>query len=97
MSLAQLLTEVPEAADAPSAWRGRISLVALAEPLLARITRMRQIRLSAPVPCPSCRRPVTGRWTAGQRTAAHQCGSCGHVFTATWPGWPVEPETVTVT
>jgi hypothetical protein len=49
------------------------------------------IRLTAPLTCPSCGRELTGRWVAGRETAAQQC-QCGHVFQATWPGWPVEPE-----
>jgi len=54
------------------------------------------ILLTAPVTCPECAHETIGRWTAGQRTAGQQCPG-GHAFTATWPGWGFEPETVVVT
>ncbi len=54
------------------------------------------IRLAAPLTCPSCGHKVTGRWLEGQETAAQQCGTCGHIFEATWPGFTFEPETVIV-
>ena len=54
------------------------------------------IRHTAPLTCPSCGCKITGRWLSGQDTADQQCGSCGHVFEATWPGFPFEPEVVIV-
>jgi RNA polymerase subunit RPABC4/transcription elongation factor Spt4 len=52
-----------------------------------------EIRLTAPLSCPSCGRGLTGRWLAGRETAAQQCRACGEVFTTTWPGFRFEPET----
>jgi hypothetical protein len=54
------------------------------------------ITLTAPLACPSCGHEVAGRWTEGRETAAQQCGACGHVFEATWPGFTFEPETIIV-
>jgi len=50
----------------------------------------------APVDCPSCGRKVTGRWHQGREPEAQQCGACGHVFEAAWPGFTFEPETIIV-
>jgi uncharacterized Zn finger protein len=52
------------------------------------------IRHAAPLSCPSCGCSLTGHWLSGRDSAAQQCGACGHVFEAIWPGFTFEPETV---
>lgn len=54
------------------------------------------IRRSGPLPCPACRQTVACRWPEGRKVAQQQCGGCGHVWAARWPGFPVQPETVVV-
>jgi len=50
-------------------------------------------RLAAPLTCPACRSTIGGQWN-GTRTATQTCPDCGHVFDATWPGFPFQPETI---
>lgn len=52
------------------------------------------IRLKAPLACPECGAKVTGEWDAEIKTSDQAC-RCGHVFAATWPGFPFKPLTVT--
>lgn len=52
------------------------------------------LRYTAPLTCAACGREFGGLWV-GERTGPQQC-PCGHVFTATWPGFDFEPETVIV-
>jgi hypothetical protein len=54
------------------------------------------IRLSSPLTCPECGHEFTGRWIEDWETASQQCGACGHIFEATWPGFTFKPETVIV-
>jgi hypothetical protein len=54
------------------------------------------IRYTAPLTCPKCNSKVTGHWLSSHKTADQRCGACGHLFEATWPGFPVEPETVII-
>ena len=54
------------------------------------------IKLYAPLACPLCAHGFTAWWTEDHETADQQCVSCGHVFDATWPGFPFEPEVVIV-
>jgi hypothetical protein len=95
----QLLSEISKP---PAPWTGRVSLTGLFDGLAdavgagariwGRTTGMRdEVRLSAPVICPSCGREVAGRWLAGRETAAQQCRGCTHTFTAPWPGWEFSP------
>ena len=53
-------------------------------------------KYTAALTCPSCGCGVTGRWLGNPETAAQQCGACGHVFDAAWPGFTFEPETVVI-
>jgi len=53
------------------------------------------IRHTASVTCPSCNATFTGRWLEGHDTTAQLCLSCHYIFTATWPGFSIEPETIT--
>lgn len=52
------------------------------------------LRYTAPLACATCGREFGGLWV-GEKTGAQQC-PCGHVFTATWPGFAFEPETVII-
>ncbi len=52
------------------------------------------LRYTAPLTCTTCGREFGGLWV-GERTGPQHC-PYGHVFTATWPGFPIEPETVIV-
>lgn len=50
------------------------------------------LKYTAPLTCPACGREFGGLWV-GEKTGAQQC-PCGHVFTATWPGWDIPAEIV---
>jgi uncharacterized Zn finger protein len=54
------------------------------------------ITARGPITCPSCEGRVLGRWHQGRNPETQRCRSCGHVFDATWPGFPFEPERVVV-
>lgn len=56
----------------------------------------RGISHGASLPCPSCGREVTCYWPEDEYTGSHQCGACGHVFDAAWPGFSFEPEVVII-
>lgn len=53
------------------------------------------LEYEATITCPTCKREFTGLWV-GRKTGAQQCGACGHVFVAAWPGFGIEPESVII-